>query len=306
MEKKKIIILIVIVVLIGIINLAHRGKAYDYYLQYFSVDKDLYYNDETIHINASWNLDYTPPAETSYIYIKIFNATETLWTSEFHSEVGENLTGNWDISIKDLNLASNLTSYFLSIRFYWYWSYGAWEEEEVLDIKEVYVVKRNVSCEFIEFNPNLRLGDIFSFKVKFFFPENNSNLINYIITVKLRSEELYFYERNYTTDSFGIIEINMSLSENFTVGEIILIFEITEDQYFYETKFEFKLSIEPNMNEDLGSKNPESENNDDSNAITISLILSVISISFLAVLLIYHTNLKKSKGHNLADLTFKY
>ena len=114
MEKKKIIILIVIVVLIGIINLAHRGKAYDYYLQYFSVDKDLYYNDETIHINASWNLDYTPPAETSYIYIKIFNATETLWTSEFHSEVGENLTGNWDISIKDLNLASNLTSYFLS------------------------------------------------------------------------------------------------------------------------------------------------------------------------------------------------
>ena len=97
MEKKKIIILIVIVVLIGIINLAHRGKAYDYYLQYFSVDKDLYYNDETIHINASWNLDYTPPAETSYIYIKIFNATETLWTSEFHSEIGENLTGNWDI-----------------------------------------------------------------------------------------------------------------------------------------------------------------------------------------------------------------
>ena len=170
----------------------------------------------------------------------------------------------------------------------------------------MYIVKRNVSCELIDFNPNLKLGEELQFKAHFYFDEKDINLINYIITVKLRSENLYFYEKNYTTDSFGVIEINTSISENLTVGEIILLFEIIEDQYFYGTQFEFKLSIEPSINEDLGSKNPDSEDNDDRNIITISLILSVLSISFIAILLIYHTNLKRSNGHNLADLTFKY
>ncbi len=307
MEKKKIIILIIIVFLIGMINLAQSGKAYEKYLHYFNVDKDIYYNDETIHINASWNLDYNPIYEDSYIYIIIRNASgEILWQSDFYDQIGDNLTEEWEVEIQDLNIPINITSYYLSICFYWYWAYGTQEYDDPLDILEVYIVKRNVRCELIDFNPNLKLGEELQFKARFHFDENSTNLINYIITVKLRSENLYFYEKNYTTDSFGVIEINITISENLTVGEIILLFEIIEDQYFYGTQFEFKLSIEPCINEDLGSKNPDSEDNDDRNIITISLILSVLSISFLAIFLIYHTNLKRSNGHNLADLTFKY
>ena len=307
MEKKKIIILIFTLVLIGIINFAQIGKAEDKYLHCFNVDKDVYYNDETIHINASWNLDYNPIYEDSYIYIIILNATgEVLWQSDFYEQIGENLTGEWEVEIQDLNIPNNITSYFLSIRFYWYWAYGTKEYDDFLEIIEVYIVKRNVSCELIEFNPIINLGEKLQFKARFYFGENSSDLINYIITVKFRSENLYIYEKNYTTDSFGIIDINMSISENFTVGEIIILFEIIEGQYFYGTQFEFKLSIEPIISEDLSSKNPDSKDNDDSQVITISLILSITSISFLAVLLIYYTNLKKLKGHNLADLTFKY
>ena len=308
MEKKKIILFIAIVVLIGCVNLAKNAQAFSINVHYFNCNKEIYYSDEIIYINASWDLDYnqnpTNP-EDSFIQIRIFNASESiLWQSAFYNDTGTFLTGEWNINIKDLSLPSNFSQYFLSIRFSWFF-----EELGLIDqeIREVYVIKRNITCELLDFSPNMNYEEKLHLKAKFYFLENNTNLVNYLIMVKFLHVDLILYEKNYTTDSFGIIQINLSISENLKVGNVILLLKIIGNKFFYDSEYEFQLSIYLNDNAHGGSRSSDLEDDNYGDYINmISFILTIISISLIAFLLIYHNNFRKQNRQNLTDLTFKY
>ncbi|TFG14536.1 MAG: hypothetical protein EU535_03175 [Promethearchaeota archaeon] len=308
MEKKKIIILIAIITSIGFFNLASNAQAFTINVHYFNCNKEIYYSDEIIYINASWDLIYNPnpPAnEESFIQIRIFNASESvLWQSAFYYDNGTFLTGEWNISIKDLSLPSHFSQYFLSIRFSWFFEESGIKDKE---IREVYVIKRNITCELLDFSPNMNYEDELTFKARFYFLENNTNLVNSLIMVKFLHVDLILYEKNYTTDSFGIIEFNLSISENLMVGNVILLLKIIGNVYFYDSEFEFQLSIYLNENANGNSKSSDLEDDNYDDYINmIFFILTIICISLVAFLLIYHNNFKKPKRQNLADLTFKY
>lgn len=295
MERKKYILFILLISVIGIFNLAKNGRAYYTYIWYFNTDDDTYYNDETIHINASWDLDYNPSFEVSYIRIMIYDKSDKLlWNSSLYEQIGTHLEGEWNIRIQDLDLPFNNTSNTLSIRFFYYFYSLALIAEYFIDTIEIQAIKRNITCELIDFQPNLNYEEILHFKARFYSLENNSNLVNHIITVKIVSESKILYIKNFTTNFSGIIEVLIPPFENLTIGPNYLMFEIKGNSFFESSTFEYELFIETQLEEESDSKDSQSEIKNENSFVMISLI-SMLSISFLALFSIKYIIIKKPK-----------
>lgn len=306
MKKKKITVFILTFVLIGIFHLVKNGMAYDVYVWYFNTDKDTYYNDEEIHINASWDLDYDPGNEESYIQIKIYDKFDNfLWNSAKYEQIGTHLTGEWNVRIQDLNLPFNNTMNKLFIRFYYY-LFSGFTYVDFLETLEVQAAKRNVSCELIDFKPNIEYGDVLQFKARFYSSENNSNLANHLISVSILSDNIIRYTNNFTTNSSGMIEIIIPTSENITIGRYNLKFEIMGDTFYEKSSFEYQLSVVSKLENESSLESTDSKEKDNIYSNILPFIFSILSISLLALLIIYHSNFKKTKQKDLADLTFRF
>ena len=306
MEKKKRTIFIVIIVLIGIFNLVRNGKCNTYfYVWYFNTDKDTYYNDEEICINASWDLDYDGGV-SSYIQIKIFDENwELLWNSSQYDQKGTNLEGEWYVKISDLPLPFNNTSNSLIITFYYYLNTGSVFADNV-EIRYIQAIKRNVSCELIDFKRNINYGDILQFKARFYCSENNSNLANHLISVKIVSNKVIHYTNNFTTNSSGIIEIIIPTFENITIGIYNIKFEVIGNKFYDDSTFEYQLYVGSILYKEASIDGTNSKDQDNLYSNILPIIFSILSISLLAFIIIYHSNLKKTKQKDLADLTFKF
>jgi len=305
-EKKKRTIFIVIIVLIGIFNLVRNGKCNTYaYVWYFNIDKDTYYNDEEICINASWDLDYDGGV-SSYIQIKIFDENwETLWNSSKYDQKGTHLEGEWYVKILDLPLPFNNTSNDLIIVFYYYLNTGS-VFVDFMEIRYIQAIKRNVSCELIDFKRNINYGDILQFKARFYCSENNSNLANHLITVKIVSNKGIHYTNNFTTNSSGIIEIIIPTFENITIGRYNIKFEVIGTKFYDDSTFEYQLYVGSILYKEPSIDGTNSKDQDNLYSNILPIIFSILSISLLAFIIIYHSNIKKAKQKDLADLTFKF
>ena len=305
MEKKKITVYVLFIVLIGIFNLAKNGKAYYVYVWYFNTDKDTYYNDEEIQINASWDLDYDPGGEVSFIQIKIYDKFgNLLWNSSEYDEIGTNLEEVWYVKIQDLNLPFNNTINVISIRFYYYFNKG-YDFEDYIETLEIQAIKRNISCELIDYSPYIEYGDVLQFKARFYSSENNSNLAFHLIAVKIVSNNVIHYTKNFTTNSSGIIELTIPTFENIMIGRYNLKFDLMGDKFYNKSTFEYQLSIVSKLyNSNL--EDSDSEDKDNIHPNMLPFIFSILSISLLAFLIIYHNNSKKTKKQDLVDLTFKF
>jgi len=305
-EKKKTTLFFLIIVVIGIFNLADKGKCLTYvYVWYFNSDKDIYYNDEEICINASWDLDYGA-GESSYIQIKIFDENwDLLWNSYQYNQTGTHLQGEWYVKIAELALPFNNTSNDLILVFYYYINTGSVFEDHIEE-RYIQAIKRNVSCELIDFNQNLNYGDILQFKARFYSLENNSDLINHLINVKVVSNNVIHYIKNFTTNSFGIIEVLIATAENITFGVYNLIIEVAGNIYYKKSTFEYQILIDSNLDKDSGINDSQSKEQDKDHLNILPFIFSILSISILAFLIFYHSNIKRTKQKDLADLTFKY
>ncbi|TXT64785.1 MAG: hypothetical protein BAJALOKI1v1_520011 [Promethearchaeota archaeon] len=85
-----------------------------------SINKQIFYYEEILKVNVSWNLSYTPEYETSYVQLIIFNKSQGLvWnSSKFFEE------GIWEkqieIKISELNVNwDNLFNpYYVCLLFY--------------------------------------------------------------------------------------------------------------------------------------------------------------------------------------------
>jgi len=294
-ERKKYILFILLISVIGIFNLAKNGRAYYTYIWYFNTNDDTYYNDETIHINASWDLDYNPSFEVSYIRIMIYDKSDKLlWNSSLYEQIGTHLEGEWNIRIQDLDLPFNNTSNTLSIRFFYYFYSLNSIVEYFIETIEIQAVKRNITCELIDFQPNLNYEEILHFKARFYLLENNSNLVNHIVTVKIISENKIRYIKNFTTNASGIIEISISSFENFTIGKNSLIFELRGNIFFDNAIFEYEFSFGTQQEDESDSKESQSEIKNENTMVYISLI-SMLSISFLVLISMKYSILKNQK-----------
>ncbi|MFX1411899.1 MAG: hypothetical protein ACFFA6_16250 [Promethearchaeota archaeon] len=248
--KKKNILIILILIPIGLFNITSFVKGADCYLIFLKIDKDLYYINENIRINASWDLSYNTIIEDAYVQIQLFNNfEEIIWNSSLYDDIGT-YEKNWTINIEDLNLDfTEYTNLIIIKFFYYYHQSGGPPLGEFLKVIEITVVKRDVSCELIGFRNHMRYGEDLSFSVRFFdsLLESSSNLINQEINFEIFSNKSLLYQRNFTTNQIGIIEIFVSSVNHLRFGQNILIFKIVDNKIYNNSEFLYEIFLEKEL-----------------------------------------------------------
>jgi len=243
-KRKKIIILIYIA--ISTLALTNNLKAYYYDLMFLETDKDKYYFDEFIEINASWELYYDINQEISYIHIQICDDSDAiLWNSSKYYDMGIN-EKNWTIEIQSLDYSFTNYSNTLFVNAYNYFKDLNLGNQQLTLLKSVAVniYKRNVSCEIIGFKNCIKYGENLAFIAKFFCVENNSGLSNQSVEFKIISKENLIYREYYITNKSGIIMLYISSIDQLELGENSLIFNISNNKFFKESHFKYKLNVE--------------------------------------------------------------
>jgi len=276
-------------------------------LFYLETDKEIYYNDETIYINASWNLDYDT-GDKSYVQIRIFNeSNDLIWFSPKYNEKGIS-NKIWTVVINELNITFKNPSNILNITFFYYNApfVGSPEGDYLDPMILIKTIKRNTSCQLIECPKYINIGQQLQFKAVFYniSLDNKSYLVNYTIFFKIVSKGIPTYHNNFTTNSSGMIQI-MVPSDNLTAGINTLRFEIRDNKFYNDLILEHiiyvKLStFESSKSEGDGSKG---ENSIEHSVVTI---ISILTISILVFTIILYNSKKRTKPKKLVDITFKY
>ncbi|MFX0042024.1 MAG: hypothetical protein ACFE8L_03850 [Candidatus Hodarchaeota archaeon] len=250
MKKIKLLIILILIP-IGLFIDTSFAKASNCNLTFLKTDKAIYYINENIKINASWDLDYNSDIEYAYVQIQIFNNFDNfLWNSSKYDEIGT-FEDNWTIIIENLNLDFTNYSNLIFIKFYYYY----YQEEigipqgEFLETIEITINKREASCELIGFRDHMRLGENHSFNVRFFdsSSDNSSNIINQEILFKIISNNSLLSQRNFTTNQTGMFEIFISSISHLRLGQNILIFEILNSKIYNNTEFMYEILLEKNL-----------------------------------------------------------
>ncbi len=198
--KKKNVPIIIIFIFLGVfhLNLNVRGSPPPFNLIYLNTDKEQYYIDDKIIINASWELNYNIITEISYIQVQIYdNYNNLIWNSSIYDNIG-NFYMNWTINIQNLNLSFFCHSINLSVKFYIY-LFNIEEMEEVfnefLEEIEIVILKRTISCQLFGFNNNIFYGDNLKIKARFYdnVLDTSYYLVNHTVEFKIYSEDVFFF-----------------------------------------------------------------------------------------------------------------
>ncbi len=208
----------------------------------FEVDKESYYYDEDIFINATWDLTYNPRTEINYIQIQIYDMFgDIIWNSPQYDDIGI-FSNNWTISIQNLDFPFLNSSNYFSIRMFYYYLEIATMNKATsfLETIQVQILKKEPTCQLIGFNSYITYNETLDFKAKFFI--NSTNLANEDISFKVDFNSSIIYEANFTTDINGEINLTIS-SDQLEVGENILIFEILNNVIYNNTIFQFNITL---------------------------------------------------------------
>ena len=106
--RKKYISLAIIMCFIGIYFFTSDVKADHAILLHFNTNKESYYIDEDVIINATWDLYYEPALnEIAFVQVRLIHENGSLlWNSSEYHEIGE-FQYNWSVSIFDLNITKD-------------------------------------------------------------------------------------------------------------------------------------------------------------------------------------------------------
>jgi len=153
---------------------------------------------------------------------------------------------NWTIEIQNLDYSFTNYSNTLFVNAYNYFKDLNLGNQQLTLLKSVAVniYKRNVSCEIIGFKNCIKYGENLAFTAKFFCVENNSGLSNQSVEFKIISKENLIYREDYVTNKSGIIILYISSIDQLELGENSLIFNISNNKFFKESHFEYKLKVE--------------------------------------------------------------
>jgi hypothetical protein len=264
--KKLSIFLILIVSLIELLNISNSVIGFECNLYNLEVDKDDYYPDEQIKINAFWALNYNPISEEAYIQVSISDEFDTvIWNSSKYDNMGNN-TENWSISIDSLNLTLNNYTHYLYIKFVSvYHQIGTMDIiSNLLQTIQVKIRKRLVFCQLIGFKDQIHYGESLIFQARFFdnLGENNSFLDNQLILFLIKSNSSILFQSNFTTSYLGRIDIFVSSVDHLNFGVNKLIFILENNNVYNDSKFQYEVFLKKNpvlidiinFKEDLGKK----------------------------------------------------
>ncbi|MHA2398909.1 MAG: hypothetical protein ACXADU_08470 [Promethearchaeota archaeon] len=246
--KKKAIVIILLAFLVGLLNLSNTAIGSDCDLYYFEVDKDKYFVNENIEVNASWELDYNPINEECYIQIRVYDSSDVLiWNSTKFNEIGL-FTESWSINITQLNTLFLNYSNFLYLKFFSYYVYNEDDYSSYLETIQVEIIKRTPLCQLIGFEDRIKNGDSCIFQARFvdYLFENNSYLNNQLIIFKISSNNSIIHQRNFTTNQFGTIEIYLSSISHLNPGSNTLLFTLNNNMVYNTTEFIYQIYLERN------------------------------------------------------------
>ena len=249
--KKRETLMIFLLVFVEIFYLANFTQAYYCRLNDFQTDKEIYYVNEEIKINASWELNYNTNTEIAFVQVQIFDSSnKIIWNStEFNNE--GNSEEFWILDFNDFNLSlTNYSNIFL-IRFYSYYFHmdstnTIFTFVETIRIK---VIKRDLQCQLIGFEGVLKYGEDLRFEARFYdnsITEDKLDQINQTIYFEIAFNNLTIYQHNYTTNKTGMISVFLSSIYHLKLGSNKLIFSLTNNMIFNETQFIYYVIVEKN------------------------------------------------------------
>ncbi|MFX1312372.1 MAG: hypothetical protein ACFFHD_07140 [Promethearchaeota archaeon] len=235
-------------------------------LNYLNSNKQKYYINESIQINASWILDYNQYNEIAYVQIQIFDYfNNTIWNSSIYDEIGFS-EKNWDLNIIDLNISFINGNNTLFIKFFSYYYQISTMDMIITYLKtiKVEILKRTLLCKLINFKPNVNIGENLTISVRFYdkLLENNSFLINQSILFNILSNESLIYQSNFITNELGIIKFNILSYDHLELGKNVLVFIVKNNSFYNDSKFFYEIFLYKNLvyidiidfKEDLGMK----------------------------------------------------
>ena len=214
LKKKSAIILILLFIAQLIIIIPNVIAILQINILNFNTDKNEYYTDENIIIEACWILNYNPIEEWAYVQIQLHdNLDQMLWCSEQNDNMGI-INKTWDIDILDLNFNFSENSINFSVIFYLFHIIG----EEILssgpiDIKSIQISKKLISCSLFNYTERINYGEFISFQALFYNNTDNKTCYpdNLSITLELYKANESILSQNYNTIN-GSIDIDSSAS----------------------------------------------------------------------------------------------
>ena len=302
-RKKKITIFLILFIgfkqALGVMSFV---EGYSQYLYNFETDADCYYIDGIIKINATYEMWYDPMNEEMYFQVQIYNATNNMiWNTSRYLEAGY-YEKNWSINISSLTLP-NETPTNLSVRFFVHWHHIITKESSDIFLREkqIQIIKKQVSCQLIDFNEHIYSFEYLNFKARFYddLTGNSNNLINQTVWFKIEKNGDEIFNCNYHINSSGIIGIKINNSTFLKIGQNKLIFEIINNKFYIDSVFCYDLFIE---------KNPIEEKSSHSESLWYLNFFSFFSIMVIALIIIgtFLKIVKSVKKRNLSEITIRY
>jgi len=243
--------MIFLLVFVEIFYFANFTKAYYCRLNNFQTDKDNYYLNEEIKLNASWELNYNTNTEIAFVQVQIFNfSNKIIWNStEFNNE--GNFEEFWTLDFNNLNLTLTNYSNIFFIRFYSYYFHmdSANTIFTFVETIRIKVIKRDLECQLIGFENILKYGEDLKFEARFYdnsITEHKLDQINQTIHFKIMFNNLNIYQHNYTTNKTGMIRIFLSSIQHLKLGSNQLIFSLSNNMIFNDSQFIYHVFVEKN------------------------------------------------------------
>ncbi len=131
-------------------NVTKRGSSC-INVHYLNTDKEAYFTDNVLHLNASWTLNYTaqsPPVD-AFIQICLLNSTDYLiWnSSEYHDITTMQVNEEFILSTMDLYLSKNSTAFYFKFRLFYFFSEIDTADTFLEDYTYSFnITKRGLSC----------------------------------------------------------------------------------------------------------------------------------------------------------------
>jgi len=249
--KKKFLLIVPFFILTIFSNLINFGHCFFCNLYYINSNKQKYYINENIQINASWELDYNQYNEIAYIQIQIFDCFNNIvWNSSEYDEIGY-FKRSWNIKIINLNVSFINGSNTFFIKFFSYYYQISTMDMAItyLETIEIEIMKRTLMCELIRFKNHVKIGDNLSIIARFYdkFLEDNSLLINQSILFNIISNESLIFQSNYITNDSGIIIFDLFPDEHLELGKNILVFIVKNNIIYNDSVFFYEILLEKNL-----------------------------------------------------------
>ncbi|MFX1389626.1 MAG: hypothetical protein ACFE9Z_06125 [Promethearchaeota archaeon] len=246
--KRKYFVLVLLLISLGVSIIVKPVKGFYYNLIYLEVNEDVLYFDEEIKINASWELNYNTDNEEAYVQIHILDEFDDfIWNSSRFYNIGS-YEENWTINIEDLNLDFKNSSFIINIKFFLFYYHleNMNTIRTYLETKKIRIIKRNVSCQLIDYRDHIKVGEVLSFEASFFDDTSDYTkyLSNHSINFKVSFNDMIIHQSNYTTNNLGIISLQLSSLTNLNLGQNILIFSIENNPIFNDSNFYFNMFVE--------------------------------------------------------------